>query len=184
MEAIDRLRRLVEESFGNEVKSPKGFNRLSESIFERTGVLLSATTLKRIWGYLSEPVTPRQSTLDTLARYIGWGNWTEFQQNQKSEIESGMVAAEHIDVLRQLKWGEVIRLVWQPSRVCDVKYIGAGKFQIVKAEGTKLSVSDTFTCHLIVDSEPLYLDNLVHNGIPSSTYVCGRHHGIHFLKNV
>ncbi len=182
MESINHLRRLVEESFGSEVKSPKGFIQLSESIFGRTGVLMSPTTLKRIWGYLSEPVTPRQSTLDTLARYIGWNNWTEFQQNEKPGIESGMVSSEHIDVLRQLKWGEVIRLMWQPSRVCDVKYIGAGKFQVIRAEGTKLSVGDTFTCHLIVDSEPLYLDNLIHNGTPSATYVCGRHHGIHFLR--
>lgn len=182
MYSIHHLSRLVEKTFGSEVKSPKDFNRLSESIFERTGVLISATTLKRIWGYLSEPVTPRLSTLDVLARYLGWKDWTEFQQNENPGIESGMVGSEHIDVLRQLKWGEVIRLVWQPSRVCDVKYVGAGKFQVIRAEGTKLSVGDTFTCHLIVDSEPLYLDNLVHNGIPSATYVCGRHHGIRFLR--
>ncbi len=182
MYSIDHLRRLVEESFGREVKSPKGFIQLSESIFERTGILMSPTTLKRIWGYLSEPVTPRPSTLDTLARYIGWGSWNEFQQNEKSGIDSGMVGSKHIDVLHQLKWGEMIRLTWQPSRVCDIKYIGAGKFRIVKAEGTKLSVGDTFTCHLIVDSEPLYLDNLIHNGTPSATYVCGRHHGIHFHR--
>lgn len=182
MEGIDRLCRLVEESFGSEVKSPKAFNSIAGSIFERTGVLISATTLKRIWGYLSEPVTPRQTTLDVLARYIGWSNWIEFQQNEKPGIESGIVSSEHIDVLRQLKWGEVIRLLWPPSRVCDIKYIGAGKFQVIKAEGTKLSVGDTFTCHLIVDSEPLYLDNLIHNGTPSATYVCGRHHGIRFLR--
>ncbi len=84
MESINHLRRLVEESFGSEVKSPKGFIQLSESIFGRTGVLMSPTTLKRIWGYLSEPVTPRQSTLDTLARYLGWNNWSEFQQNEKT----------------------------------------------------------------------------------------------------
>ncbi len=182
MVSINRLCCRVEESFGREVKSPKDFTQLSESIFWRTGILMSPTTLKRIWGYLSEPVTPRQATLDTLARYVGWNNWTEFQQNDNPGIDSGMVSSEHIDVLRQLKWGEVVRLMWQPSRVCDVKYIGAGKFQIMKAQGTKLSAGDTFTCHIIVDSEPLYLDNLLHNGIPSATYVCGRHHGIHFLR--
>ncbi len=182
MYSIDNLRRLVEESFGSEVKSPKGFTQLSESIFDRTGMLISATTLKRIWGYLSEPVTPRQATLDVLARYIGWKSWLEFQQNSKPGIDSGMVASEHIDVLRELKWGDIVRLTWQPSRVCDVKYIGAGKFKIIKAEGTKLSVGDTFTCNLIVDSEPLYLNNLIHDGSPAATYVCGRHYGIHFLR--
>lgn len=69
---IHYLIRRVETSFGKAVVTARHFDELRESINVRTGVLLSATTLKRLWGYLDEPVEPRQHTLDVLCRYAGW----------------------------------------------------------------------------------------------------------------
>jgi len=43
------------------------FNRLSEAIHQETGVLLSVSTLKRIWEKVNHSSTPNQSTLNALA---------------------------------------------------------------------------------------------------------------------
>ncbi|TWV93279.1 hypothetical protein [Chitinophaga pinensis] len=51
------------------------FEKLSESIQEATGVVLSVTTLKRLWGKLSYTNTPATTTLNTLARYAGFDDW-------------------------------------------------------------------------------------------------------------
>ena len=60
---IARLRKKVEETFGREIKTPKDFENLSQVVNDRTDNYISATTLKRMWGYLTEPVTPRKGTL-------------------------------------------------------------------------------------------------------------------------
>ena len=53
------------------MRTPKDFDFLAESIFEKLHQRISPTTLKRLWGYLHDTSsTPRQSTLDTLAPTI------------------------------------------------------------------------------------------------------------------
>ena len=75
---IAQLRKKVEETFGQEIKMPKDFDNLSQRINDDTKTYISATTLKRMWGYLSEPVTPRKATLNALAQYVGFKDWDAF----------------------------------------------------------------------------------------------------------
>lgn len=35
-----------------------------------------------MWGYLTEPVTPRKTTLDVLAQYVGYKDWNAFTQKE------------------------------------------------------------------------------------------------------
>ena len=82
---IARLRKKVEETFGREIKTPKDFENLSQVVNDRTDNYISATTLKRMWGYLTEPVTPRKGTLDVLARYVGYKDLDAFVQFVQEE---------------------------------------------------------------------------------------------------
>ena len=69
------------------------FLALSAKIFEETGVLLSNTTLKRIWGKLSYTSQPNSHTLNALAQFIGYNSWLEFCANTKTpEVQEQMVA--------------------------------------------------------------------------------------------
>ncbi|PWV56590.1 hypothetical protein [Chitinophaga sp. S165] len=56
------------------------FEKLSESIQEATGVILSITTLKRLWGKLSYTNSPAITTLNTLAQYAGYPDWGTFKR--------------------------------------------------------------------------------------------------------
>ncbi|MBR5728954.1 MAG: hypothetical protein IKX61_01925 [Prevotella sp.] len=69
------------------MKTPKDFEFLSECIFEKFHEKISPTTLKRIWGYLSESTTPRTSTLDILSKFVGYANWKEFCKETTIEEE-------------------------------------------------------------------------------------------------
>ncbi|MCF7567821.1 hypothetical protein L3X37_05510 [Sabulilitoribacter arenilitoris] len=60
------------------------FIELSETIQEHTKVLLSPTTLKRVWGKVNYSSSPSISTLNTLAQFIGYSNWRDFKSQQKS----------------------------------------------------------------------------------------------------
>ncbi len=60
------------------------FQLLSDQIFEDTRVRLSITTLKRVWGKVNYDSDPSISTLNTLANFIGYANWSAFKQSQGS----------------------------------------------------------------------------------------------------
>ncbi len=57
------------------------FNELSEKIQQKTDVLLSPTTLKRVWGKVAYNNAPSINTLNTLAQFAGYANWREFKTN-------------------------------------------------------------------------------------------------------
>lgn len=77
-QALAKLRELIEGVIERKMKTPKDFEFLSECIFEKFHERISPTTLKRLWGYLSETTTPRKSTLDILSMFVGFDNWKDF----------------------------------------------------------------------------------------------------------
>lgn len=176
--------RKVEETSGFTPSTPKQFEKLADLIFSHTGRLLSPTTLKRIWGYIDEPLSTRRTTLDILANYCGWKDYDAFEKGNIPESESGPVGRNCINTERDMKRGDRIRLMWPPSRVCVIEYCGKGRWKVTEAEGTRLLPGDTFTAPLIVAGEPLYLSDLIHSGEKAGIYVCGRRSGIRFLREI
>lgn len=177
---IETLCRRVEETLGLKATAPKQFDRLSVMIFERTGTLLSPTTLKRLWGYLKVASTPRISTLDVLARCCGWRDYANFLAGNRPEIESGYVGSRVLNAEKDLVVGQTVRLTWAPSRICVIKYLGNSNWIVTRSEKTRLMPGDTFRCPVIIAGEPLYLDNVRHSDFRPGVYVCGRRTGITF----
>jgi hypothetical protein len=58
--------------------SNSDFEKLSELIFEKTGVNLSISTLKRVWGKVRYDSIPTTTTLNTLAQFSGYESWRSF----------------------------------------------------------------------------------------------------------
>lgn len=174
----EKLRSEVEGAFSRTPSTASDFYDLSERIFERTHERISPTTLKRLWGYVNEDVQPRLFTLNVLSRFVGYSDYVALTQSD-GETQSNLILSEHItdkDIAR----GQRVRLMWQPGRVCVVEHLGCGRFKVVEAQRTKLSVGDTFTCRLIMMHEPLFLDNLIHDGGAPTGYVAGRKDGVTF----
>lgn len=178
-DVIVTLRRAVEHRLGHGVSSPNQFKELGKDIERCTGRKVSVSTLMRLWGYVSSDVKPNVTTLDTLATYAGYRDYaslaTGLDENGSDEVLTG-----HINVDEELKSRDHVLLRWQPGRECLVRYMGGGQWVVVRSEGTKLAVGDTFTCHLMVQGHPLYLDNLVHGSQEPRCYVCGMNHGVHY----
>lgn len=61
------------------------FEQLSSLLSEETGMLLSVTTLKRLWGKIKYDSTPNRSTLDALAQFAGAKDWRNFKQQGKAQ---------------------------------------------------------------------------------------------------
>jgi hypothetical protein len=75
---LQQLRQGVEEAIDTKMRTPKDFDTLSETIYQKTHKRVSSSTLKRFWGYLSSVTVPRLSTLDILAQFIGYTDYESF----------------------------------------------------------------------------------------------------------
>lgn len=91
----------LEKAFGRKMEKASDFDRLSEYIFEKTHEKVSTTTLKRLWGYLKEGNSPRESTLDILAQSLGETDWNTFCKKRNTTDK-----AENDEPLKSVnRWG-------------------------------------------------------------------------------
>ena len=75
----------VEKRYGRRLSTSADFEALSVVVEHESGELISASTLKRLWGYVTLKPTPRISTLNVLSRYIGKRDFNAFQQSIMSD---------------------------------------------------------------------------------------------------
>ena len=94
--------------------------------------------------------------------------------------QSSPVLGRRLSVKDSLCVGNKLRLTWQPGRVCDIEYLGDLRFQVTSSKNTRLHEGDTFECSLIVEGEPLYLDNLRQGNRPPVAYICGKKSGVRY----
>jgi hypothetical protein len=85
------------------------FQRLSDRIYEATKVVLSASTLKRVWGRVRYEGNPATSTLDALAAFLGYENWRSFVVARQPVAQSaGEPLMGRSRKKRLVLWGLVI----------------------------------------------------------------------------
>ncbi len=74
------------------------FEKLSAAIFGETGVMLSVTTLKRVWGKLKYTNVPTTTTLNTLSAFAGYADWRDLiQAIQKKDSTVNVPQDQQID---------------------------------------------------------------------------------------
>ena len=76
--------------------SDQDFERLSARIFEKTGTMLSITTLKRLWGRVKYDSSPNAATLNVMAKFIGFDDWRGFKKHINEEQPSVTVIAPDV----------------------------------------------------------------------------------------
>ncbi len=94
----------IEESLGwgsSENWHSDVFIELSEQIQQRTKVLLSPVTLKRVWGRIEYQSAPSKTTLNTLAQFAGFQNWRDFKgtTSQKSRNPLARIVSANLGVI-------------------------------------------------------------------------------------
>ena len=171
----------VEQKSGKRMQTPLDFEWLEEKIENKVKEQVSASTLMRLWGY-RQGVATRQSTLDILARYLGYADYVMFCQwspAKADEPQSDEVVSRHLQT-SDLQVGQQVELTWYPDRRCVIELRPDGQYEVLEAKNTKLSVGDTFRCDIFIEGEPLYLSQLIHEGRPPVVYVAGKKDGIRF----
>jgi hypothetical protein len=94
---------LIEQKLGwgtSEDWATHDFDRLSDEIAGKTGVTLSVTTLKRIWGKVKYESAPTITTLNALAGFLDYDSWRPFSQELIGKTPVG------VEVMKQQLTGK------------------------------------------------------------------------------
>ena len=181
---VDALRHDVEGRIGGKPYSHGDFTKLANEIFEESKDMISATTLKRLWGYLKqESATPQVRTLNVLAAFVGHKDWEGYcaYQDGRDDYSSEFVK-HHTQHCFLMKAGEKIRISWYPERRVVLRHEGDGDlFTVMTAENSKLEPGMTLHCETFTAEEPLLLKNVRGGSLTEACdYLCGKIGGIKY----
>ena len=86
------IRQKIEARYGKPLRYSKDCEGLANSINKVTLELVSTTTLKRLFGFAKSVEQPRLFTLDVIAAYIGYKDWSSMLANidQSENIETSL----------------------------------------------------------------------------------------------
>lgn len=90
------------------------FEKLSDDIQKNTGILLSVTTLKRLWGKLKYGNIPTTTTLNTLAKFAGYSDWREFKQ-RAAVVHLSIPVSENLPSETTVKKASIKWKYWLPG---------------------------------------------------------------------
>lgn len=176
---LEKLKTCVMRKFNHSLETPSDFDYLSIKVKKATGEDISATTLKRIFGYIQAASFPRRSSLGVLARYLGYLGWGHFVENV--DICSAFV---HNDVLleSQLSEGDQVTLEWNPDRHVVLMALQGKRFQVLESHNAKIQSGDEMTILMLALNQPLQATDVVRDGRNLGNYIAATEGGITCLK--
>ena len=182
---IQCLCRDIEQHFGQQLQSPADFQLLLQQIWEKQHAVLSLSTIKRLWGYVASNGTPRLSTLNTMAQFLGFADWNAYlvALEQRGGIESALCTGEGIQTA-DLQAEDRIVVAWQPNRQCTFRYLGENQFVVEDSTNAKLQQGTTFSAARFMIDQPMYLDNILLADGTRTSYVAGKRHGLSSVTKI
>lgn len=138
----DKIRQMILEKFNAPLTYPQQCEALAMAIQEATGQTLGTTTLKRMLGFVNGPASPRPSSLDIIAQYVGYPDYNMLAKDLGEDVDiSDFRVVESIDSA-DLEVGEQIQITYQPNRLLVLSYIGDNKYVVNESRGSKLLKGD------------------------------------------
>lgn len=182
---LQYLLELVEKQYGRKLSTTTDFESLSVIIEKATGDLLSSSTLKRLYGYVSLNTVPRKTTLDILSRFIGNRDYETFRISLSNDpqFSSRFFSAKTVTT-SELKAGDRLRIGWPANRIVTLNYLGNDLFEVETSVNASLVKGDRFRQVSFMKGYPLYLSGILRNGDYTPAYVAGMNSGLNLLEVV
>lgn len=170
--------RKIEEKFGKKIEYGRDCEALSEAIIEETGQRIAVATLKRMTGFASQKCIPHLSTMDILARYVGYPNYKLLAKELKEDTDiSDFTWVDELES-RSLKEGTQLQISYDPGRVLVMTYLGNDQFIVNEAYKSKLQQGDKVTISHFTKGFELLVSDVVRDGQSLGPYQAAKAGGL------
>lgn len=173
--AIEKLKKDVIQKLGRTLDAPTDFDYLVLQVRNLTGEEISASTLKRFFGYIPTKSSISRSSLSILTRYIGFAGWSDYIT--KSSITSNFFS-DKVIMAEMLHEGDMIDVEWKPNRSATFVTLGGNRFVVKKSCNSHLLEDDTMEIAMFALNQPLQVKNVIRNGDNIGHYTAGMDGGL------
>ena len=172
---------LLKRKSGSDLRQPSDCELLSLDIESKTSVRIGATTLKRLLGFAQDERTPHISTLDALARYLGYAHWDELleiEDKGNSDFDTSDDEIRSAD----LQPGDSVEVTYLPDRRLVLQYLGDCCYRLANSENSKLQKGDEVEILNFVLHHPLLILSVRRDGASLGQFTAGRVSGLSSIK--
>lgn len=133
----NEILRRVREKVGLDMTRSADFDVLSQAIKDNTNENLGINTLKRLFGFKTDKVVPRLSTMDIIAQYLGSDNYESLIKELGEDADISIFTPIDCLEVQDLERGTQVRVSYDPNRVFFLTYIGDFTFIVNEVEGSR-----------------------------------------------
>lgn len=151
------------------VKTTAGAATLCYDIELATGERLSLNTIKRLTGVLPYESKPRVTTLDIIARYLGFDSWLHYTATLFPRSSQFGTKHQHTNMAR-LPEGQRVRITWSPDRILCIRHINAGSYEVEESVNGKLRAGDLIQLVVIGVGFPFLALEVIRDGLSLGSY--------------
>lgn len=177
----DKVIGLIKRASGLEFRKSKDYATLATLISESTGEQVSDNTLRRVMGVKFDGGTPRLSTLDIVARYLGYENWDDLadgEVDKHPKANSGFRNEIQEIVSAELSVGRIVTLCYQPNRRLELLYEGNSIFKVIQSNSDNLHSGDRLTINSFIEQQTLFISRVERKGKNIGQYIAGEYGGL------
>ena len=175
----------IREKAGIDMTKSVDFDVLAQAIKDTTNESLGVNTLKRLFGFKTDKVVPRLSTMDVIAQYLGFADYETLISEMGDDADISMFTPiDHVEV-KDLDKGTQIRISYDPNRVFFLTYLGDMKFIVNEVEGSKnICKGDILTITQLAVGHRLVVSNVLRDGEDLGMYESAKYKGLKSIEIV
>jgi hypothetical protein len=174
------IQKQLKHKSGVDFQDPSDAAQLALDIETVTGEHVGVNTMKRLLGMIDDEREPRVSTLNIVARYLGYADWAELRLFDNGSNSDFGDDDEGVLVASSLSEGSRLSISYAPDRVVSLCHLRDDHFVVEHSVNSKLKEDDEIVVTHFVKGYPLLVGEVIRNGRSLGRFVAGRERGINF----
>lgn len=139
----------------------KDFDILSSIIEKETKRHIGITTLKRLFGYITDERSANEYTLNTLALYLGFGSWEEYVKVRHCDSVYNFI--DNALYIHKLTIGDIIDVKYldREIRFSVIEFKGHNALKVENAHNGSLMRDDILLLYKLCKGEMIQAEQLI-----------------------
>ena len=181
----NEILKMIKDKAGIDMTRSVDFEILAQAIKDTTNESLGVNTLKRLFGFKTDKVVPRLSTMDIIAQYLGCSDYETLVKDLGEDADISMFTPIDCVEVKDLDKGTQIRISYDPNRVFFLTYLGDMKFIVNEVEGSKnIKKGDILIITQLAVDHRLVVTNVLRDGEDLGMYESAKYRGLKSVEIV
>ncbi|MDE5745357.1 MAG: hypothetical protein K2H84_06840 [Paramuribaculum sp.] len=159
------------------------FEVLSQAICDSTGEKLGVNTLKRLFGFKTDKVVPRLSTMNIIARYLGYTDYESLIKDLGEDADISLFTPIECLEVQNLEAGARLRISYEPNRELMLTYLGDFQFVVDMVKGShNICKGDLLTISQLAVGHRFVVAHVIRNGEDLGAYESAKFKGLETVE--